>query len=260
MEGHPLIRNSIVRLLSLILFVLAFLFSGAALANAQQVSPAAHEGKVYVCKYVGTPGDNERLQTGQNPIDVSINAIKDYQGVGSWFNDAQGRSFVLAEDIGQDEPDVSGCPAPDGGPTPSNTPSETPSNTPSETPSETPTTEPPTTDSSTPTEEPPSTSDSSTPTSEPPTTSDSQTPTNLPSTVTNPPTSASSSATSTATTDSESIAPPLTTSTPVPAAHVTRLSATGVKTSTLVMIALALLVAGILLLASPKLMEVSRKH
>jgi hypothetical protein len=259
MEGHPLIRNSIVRLLSLILFVLAFLFSGAALANAQQVSPAAHVGKVYVCKYVGTPGDNERLQTGQNPIDVSINAIKDYQGVGSWFNDAQGRSFVLAEDIGQDEPDVSGCPAPDGGPTPSNTPSETPSNTPSETPSETPTTEPPTTDSSTPTEEP-STSDSSTPTSEPPTTSDSQTPTNLPSTVTNPPTSASSSATSTATTDSESIAPPLTTSTPVPAAHVTRLSATGVKTSTLVMIALALLVAGILLLASPKLMEVSRKH
>jgi hypothetical protein len=259
MEGHPLIRNSIVRLLSLILFVLAFLFSGAALANAQQVSPAAHEGKVYVCKYVGTPGDNERLQTGQNPIDVSINAIKDYQGVGSWFNDAQGRSFVLAEDIGQPEPDVSGCPAPDGGPTPSNTPSETPSNTPSETPSETPTTEPPTTDSSTPTEEP-STSDSSTPTSEPPTTSDSQTPTNLPSTVTHPPTSASSSATSTATTDSESIAPPLTTSTPVPAAHVTRLSATGVKTSTLVMIALALLVVGILLLASPKLMEVSRKH
>ena len=30
-------------------------------------------GKVFVCKYVGTPGVNERLQTGGNPIDVSIN-------------------------------------------------------------------------------------------------------------------------------------------------------------------------------------------
>jgi hypothetical protein len=82
---------------------------------------AAHadpEGKVFVCKYVGTPGSNERLQTGQNPIDVSINAIKDYNGVGSYFNDAQGRSYVLAEDVGQDEPDVSLCPPPDNGPPP----------------------------------------------------------------------------------------------------------------------------------------------
>ena len=31
--------------------------------------------KVFVCKYVGKPGDDERLQTGQNPISVSVNAI-----------------------------------------------------------------------------------------------------------------------------------------------------------------------------------------
>ncbi len=66
--------------------------------------------KVFVCKYVGTPGEDERLQTGNNPISVSVNAIPDYQGVGSYFADAQGRSYVLAEDIGQPEPDVSECP------------------------------------------------------------------------------------------------------------------------------------------------------
>lgn len=66
--------------------------------------------KVFVCKYVGTPGIDERLQTGQNPISVSVNAINDFQGVGSYFNDAQGRSFVLAFDEGQEEPSVDECP------------------------------------------------------------------------------------------------------------------------------------------------------
>ncbi len=68
------------------------------------------EKKVFVCKYVGTPGEDERLQTGDNPISVSVNAIKDYAGVGSYFNDAQGRSYVIAEDTGQPEPK---CPAGD---------------------------------------------------------------------------------------------------------------------------------------------------
>jgi hypothetical protein len=105
---------------------------------------------VFVCKYVGQPGDGERLQTGQNPIDVSINAIKDYAGVGSYFNDAQGRSFVLAEDVGQDAPDVSGCPggSPDPTPTPTVTVTETtivaptPSVTPTPSPTVTPTPSP----------------------------------------------------------------------------------------------------------------------
>jgi hypothetical protein len=95
------------------------------------VASASPVGKVFVCKYVGTPGTGERLQAGQNPIDVSINAIKDYAGVGSYFNDAQGRSFVLAEDVGQDEPDMSGCPvgSPDPTPSPSVTPDPTPTGT-----------------------------------------------------------------------------------------------------------------------------------
>jgi hypothetical protein len=77
-----------------------------------------HGTKVFVCKYVGTPGVDERLQTGDNPIDVSINAIPDYHGVGSWFADAHGRSFVLGPEHRAnehvDEPPVSACPAPSG--------------------------------------------------------------------------------------------------------------------------------------------------
>ena len=41
--------------------------------------------KVFVCKYVGTPGVDEVLATGQNPVSVSVNAIPDYQGAGSYF-------------------------------------------------------------------------------------------------------------------------------------------------------------------------------
>jgi hypothetical protein len=73
-------------------------------------------GKVFVCKYVGQPGVDETLQTGQNPIDVSINAIPDYQGVGSYFADAQGRSYVLGPEHEASDhvptPEVSECPTP----------------------------------------------------------------------------------------------------------------------------------------------------
>ncbi|MBC7564857.1 hypothetical protein H7100_01330, partial [Candidatus Saccharibacteria bacterium] len=69
--------------------------------------------KVFVCKFVGTPDVNERLQTGQNPISVSINSIRNWDGViPGFFADAQGRSYTLAYDEGQAEPDVSACPTP----------------------------------------------------------------------------------------------------------------------------------------------------
>src|SRR6476659_7207275 len=77
----------------------------------------AEKGKVFVCKYVGTPGDDERLQTGDNPISVSVNAIPGGAAVGAYFADAHGRSYVLAYDVGQPEPDVSECPQPDVPPT-----------------------------------------------------------------------------------------------------------------------------------------------
>lgn len=68
--------------------------------------------KVYVCKYVGTPGTNERLQTGQNPIEVSVNSIKNWPvAVGSYFADAQGRSYVLGFVPMTPAPTAASCPA-----------------------------------------------------------------------------------------------------------------------------------------------------
>lgn|SRR3990167_3760323 len=66
--------------------------------------------KYFVCKYTGKPGVDEVLQTGNNPISVSGNALPDGTQVGDSFADAQGRSYVIAEDTGQDEPE---CPVPE---------------------------------------------------------------------------------------------------------------------------------------------------
>jgi hypothetical protein len=112
--------------------VAASLLALAAIAPAAGPTLGANE-KYFVCKYVGTPGVDEVLQTGQNPISVSVNAIPDFQGVGSFFQDSQGRSYVLAQDTGQPEPPVSDCPPPNT-PTPTPTPTPAPTATPSPTP------------------------------------------------------------------------------------------------------------------------------
>ena len=68
--------------------------------------------KVWVCKYVGTPGDDERLKEGKNPIEVSSNALPgkpDNPQVGESFTDQHGRSFVVQ--IGGDDPGADACPA-----------------------------------------------------------------------------------------------------------------------------------------------------
>lgn len=101
------------------------------------VAVAAPAEKVFVCKFVGKPGVDERLQTGNNPISVNSNAIPNYQGVGSYFADGQNRSYVLAVDSGQPEPNVSQCPQPTVTPptppvvppTPTPTPTPTPGTT-----------------------------------------------------------------------------------------------------------------------------------
>ncbi len=79
-----------------ILAIFVTLVASAFLLGRSVTSMSAEsEGKVYVCKYVGRPGVDEVLQTGQNPIEVSVNAVHGAT-VGSYFNDAQGRSYVLA--------------------------------------------------------------------------------------------------------------------------------------------------------------------
>ncbi len=109
-----MIRSRFFAALTAVVLALGFSFAGSSAALAGQGENNGAD-KVFVCKYVGTPGTDEVLQTGQNPISVSVNAIPNYQGVGSYFADAQGRSYVLAEDTrtggGQTgEPDVSECP------------------------------------------------------------------------------------------------------------------------------------------------------
>jgi hypothetical protein len=103
----------------------ASLLALAALAPSAGPTLAAGE-KWFVCKYVGTPGVDEILQTGQNPISVSENAIPlDPVVAGVYFQDSQGRSYVLVEDTGQPEPPASQCP-PVTAPTPPPTPTPTP--------------------------------------------------------------------------------------------------------------------------------------
>jgi hypothetical protein len=66
--------------------------------------------KVWVCKYVGTPGVNETLKPGNDGlVHVSANTLSDQTvAVGASFPDAQGRSLVVQ--IGGSRPDASICP------------------------------------------------------------------------------------------------------------------------------------------------------
>lgn len=68
--------------------------------------------KVWVCKFVGQPGVNERLKSGKNPISVSINSIAQNTWNGTlpgWFSDAHDRSFIIAYDTGGSGPSASDC-------------------------------------------------------------------------------------------------------------------------------------------------------
>jgi hypothetical protein len=106
--------------------VLAVMVGAALALSIAGTALATSEGKVFVCKYVGQPGVNETLQTGQNPIEVSVNAIPGDGPVvpGYEFADQQGRSVVVAtESCGADE-------SPSPTPTPTVTPSPTVTPTP----------------------------------------------------------------------------------------------------------------------------------
>ena len=87
----------------------------AAVGGLVGLSAPAHaadaDSDVWVCKYVGTPGDDEVLKEGKNPIKVSGNSVdKDKDGqvfVGDQFADAQGRSVVVQ--IEGDDPGDNTC-------------------------------------------------------------------------------------------------------------------------------------------------------
>ncbi len=98
--------------------VLMLLLGGVA-TTATATDETPH--KVFVCKYVGTPGVDEVLQTGGNPISVDIAALEGAGFNGTFpfeFSDAQGKSIAIAFDTGQPEPPLTDCPPPVGPPTP----------------------------------------------------------------------------------------------------------------------------------------------
>lgn len=108
LQLSKILKGAVIGTVGLILlFMLISIGQGVLADKPADPGPAP---KFFVCKYVGTPGEDERLQTGQNPISVSGNALPDGTQVGDSFADAQGRSFVVAEDTGQEEPE---CPPPE---------------------------------------------------------------------------------------------------------------------------------------------------
>lgn len=106
-------------------------------ANATEGDP--HQ--VVVCKYVGTPGEDERLQTGNNPIVVDTAALEKDGFDGTFpfaFEDAQGNSIAIRYAENSHDGDISECPG-YVSPTPTPTPTETPTPTDTPTPSTPPT-------------------------------------------------------------------------------------------------------------------------
>ncbi len=88
-------------------------FGGTLSATADDTGapPPETSKKVFVCKYVGTPGVDERLKEGQNPISVSVNAIQNNGWDGNIpgeFSDAHERSLVVGYDTGEGAPPCPG--------------------------------------------------------------------------------------------------------------------------------------------------------
>ena len=96
--------------------VAALLLTPLVATSASATQSQQEEDKVFVCKYVGTPGDGETLQTGEQP-DQSVGELRSRgtsnRGTSSRsatsFTDGHGRSVDHRFDHGQDEPPLSAC-------------------------------------------------------------------------------------------------------------------------------------------------------
>jgi len=132
------------RIIITLLAVLALAMVGASPTVATQGDPH----KVVVCKYVGTPGVDERLQTGNNPIVVDEASLEGDGFDGTFpfeFEDAHGKSIAIRYALDSHDGSITECPGyVEPTPTPSLTPTPSPSDSPqpSETPSPSPSAEP----------------------------------------------------------------------------------------------------------------------
>lgn len=109
---------------------------------ADDAEPPADGKKVWVCKFVQKPGENEVLKDGKNPIHVSHNAteFKEYK-VGAEFKDGHERSVVVS--LGEEDPGKEACeklitPPEEETPPPTDEPEPTPTDEPQPTPTDKP--------------------------------------------------------------------------------------------------------------------------
>jgi hypothetical protein len=81
------------RLLALLALVVSLFAIGAGTAGLASATKPAPGHQVWVCKYVGQPGDFETLKPGKNPILVDVASADNY--VGADFADGQHHSKVI---------------------------------------------------------------------------------------------------------------------------------------------------------------------
>src|SRR5512138_2905598 len=80
-RGRPMKRLlALVGLVGLVAIGLAAGFATSDVAAGDKLEGPNGEHKVVVCKYVGTPGVDERLQTGNNPITPDANSLPGFTG------------------------------------------------------------------------------------------------------------------------------------------------------------------------------------
>ncbi|MDO8337190.1 MAG: hypothetical protein Q7T15_02910, partial [Microcella sp.] len=92
-----MLRTRILAAATATLLALGMAAGGASAATA---APPQEDTKVWVCKYSGTPGVNEKYKAGKNPIEVSVSTIDSNSGFDpvtgtGYFADSQSRSYSL---------------------------------------------------------------------------------------------------------------------------------------------------------------------
>jgi hypothetical protein len=113
MGNKTMSKRSSARRAATFLAVIGALIMSSGVALMVSATPAnAAADKWFVCKYVTTPGGDEVLQTGNNPISVNSTALDGTPAPGAFipFKDGHTLSYVIEADTGQEEPDVSECP------------------------------------------------------------------------------------------------------------------------------------------------------
>jgi hypothetical protein len=109
----PLYRRARLRrsrIATLLAMVGTLLMSSGLVLTTTATSAQAVSDKVFVCKYVGKPGVDERLKEGRQPISVSASSTD-----AGWFADGHDYSFVVGPDNTgpgpDDDPPASVCPS-----------------------------------------------------------------------------------------------------------------------------------------------------